>query len=69
MTDRHAGYVVTLAQDIREDDTDRILSAIRMIKHVVGVEPIVSDIELHIAERRVRTELYDKFWEFLKTLR
>ena len=29
MTDRHAGYVVTLNEDIREDDAEAIINAIR----------------------------------------
>lgn len=32
MTDRHAGYIVTLAADIREDDAEHIINAIRMVK-------------------------------------
>ena len=30
MTDRHAGYVVVLAEDIREDDAESTLTALRM---------------------------------------
>ena len=53
MTDRHAGYVVTLAKDIRDDDAgESVLVAIRMIKGVISVEPVVADIETHIAEGR-----------------
>jgi hypothetical protein len=36
MTDRHAGYVVVLERDIREDDAEVILSAIGMVKGVLG---------------------------------
>ncbi len=43
MTDRHAGYVVTLAGDIREDQVEPILNALRMISGVVAVTPVVSD--------------------------
>jgi hypothetical protein len=53
MTDRHAGYIVTLKDDIREDDADFILNAIRMIKGVVGVEPIISSAEIHLAQTRI----------------
>ena len=53
MTDRHAGYVVALAKDIREDDAQEgVLNAIRMIKGVVSVEPVVADIGTQLAENR-----------------
>jgi len=56
MTDRHCGFVVALDQDLREDDSDAIIEAIKMIRGVVGVEPVVSGSEFHIANMRARTE-------------
>lgn len=43
MTDRHAGYVVTLDRDIREDDAEAVLNAIRMVKGVASVTPVDGD--------------------------
>lgn len=44
MTDRHAGYIVTLAQDIREDDAEEsVLIALRMVKGVADVRPVPAD--------------------------
>lgn len=43
MTDRHAGYIVTLADDIREDDAVHTISALKMIKGVISVQPVVAD--------------------------
>lgn len=43
MTDRHTGYVVTLAVPIREDDAEHTLNAVRQIKGVVSVDPIVRE--------------------------
>lgn len=57
MTDRHAAYIVVLDRDIREDDAEQIRAALLMIKSVIDVRPVVSDIEFHIAEQRVRHEL------------
>jgi len=43
MTDRHAGYIVVLAENIREDDAEEgVLNAIRMLKGVVSVEPVLA---------------------------
>ena len=66
MTDRHAGYVVTLAEDVREDDAQPILEAIRMIKHVASVEPVVSDMMFHMAEERVKHRLFMKMYDAVR---
>jgi hypothetical protein len=67
MTDRHAGYVVVLKDDIREDDAEHVINALRMVKGVLNVEPIVSDLELYIAERRAaevwRTKLREMLYD------
>jgi hypothetical protein len=43
VTDRHSGYIVVLADDIREDDAEEgVLNAIRMIKGVVSVKPVLA---------------------------
>ena len=52
MTDSHSGYLITLDHDIREDDAEAIMTAIRMIKSVLSVEPVVHSHELAIAEQR-----------------
>lgn len=43
MTDRHTGYVVVLDADMREDGAQDLISAIRMVKGVQQVTPIVSE--------------------------
>ena len=68
MTDRHAGYIVVLEKDIRSDDAEYTLNALRMVRGVSSVEPIVSGIEVHIAEQRARTDLIGKIYEFLRDL-
>jgi hypothetical protein len=51
MTDRHAGYIVVLAEDTRKDD---VLNAIRMIKGVVSVKPVLAEGQQQyaLADRR-----------------
>jgi hypothetical protein len=57
MTDRHAGYVVTLRDDIREDDAESTITALRMIQGVIGVEPIIdSDGKVQLAQMRADSE-------------
>ena len=61
MTKRHIGYVVVLEEVLREDDAQEIINAIRMIKGVVGVQPVEKDpaLEIEVAHRDIawRAEL------------
>lgn len=52
MTDRHAGYLVTLDCDIREDDAEEILTALRMVRGVVSVKPVQGGYETQVAAER-----------------
>lgn len=64
MTDKHAGYIVTLADDISEDD-ERTLNAIRMIKGVESVTPVVANVNQAIAMRRRDNEWRNTLLTFL----
>ncbi len=66
MTDRHAGYIVTLAHDLREDDAEAILTALRMVKGVIDVRPVVADHILHIAAMRVDQEWREKLYKLAR---
>lgn len=70
MTDRHAGYIVTLAKDIREDDAQAVITALRMVKGVLSVEPVLSDewIE-HLAHERAYDEVRTAVLQLLDRLR
>ena len=61
MTDRQAGYVVTLERDIRDDDAARIIDALGMIKGVLTVTPIGADtFQESIFLQRWKSELRAK---------
>lgn len=66
MTTRHTGYIVTLEKDIREDDAEVVITALRMIRGVVAVTPVEANPESRIAEERVRQELRVKLWAALE---
>jgi len=66
MTDRVKGFVVTLEKDIRIDDVEVILSAIKMIRGIANVETSVSDYDDHMNRERIKYELRDKFIDFMK---
>lgn len=69
MTDRVSGLYVILEQDIREDDVEELVQAIRLLRGVLTVETHVADFEEAIAQARVRSELIRELWDALNKKR
>lgn len=65
MTDRYNALTVVLDRDIRSDDAEAIINAIRQIRGVLAVDPHVADMADHVAVARVRAELTEKLWGVL----
>lgn len=65
MTDRVKGFTVTLAEDIRIDDVEEILNAVRMIKGIAHVEPSITTSEDHMNRQRIKNELVTKLFKIL----
>lgn len=65
MTDRYYALTVILEKDIREDDAEPILNAIRMIKGVQDVKGNVSDVSTYIAQEKARRHFGEKLWHVL----
>ena len=42
MTDRYKGFLITLDKEIRDDDSEYIINALKMIKGVHSVKPYLS---------------------------
>lgn len=57
MTDRVKGFTVTLERDIREDDFQRILEAVEMIKGVLHVEPVLVTSEDFMIRQRIKHDV------------
>lgn len=68
MTDRYNSLVVALDRDIREDDAEVIISAIKMIKGVADVTGNIVDPDSYVAERRVLNLIQDKLYALIKEL-
>lgn len=61
MTTRYNALTVILEHEIREDDLEVLISAIRMLRGVSDVRPEGTDnLALEIAEMRVRRDLTEK---------
>jgi len=65
VTDRIFALTVLLDQDIRDDDVQPIVEAIKMVRHVQKVETHVSNIQVWAGEERARQKLGQQLWEVL----
>jgi hypothetical protein len=67
MTDRVHSLTVVLDEDIRIDDLEPLINAIYMFRHVVKVDPNVTNgSEMYVAEVRVKAELRQKIFDLVK---
>ena len=66
MTDTVKGFTVSLEKDIRIDDVEWIINAIKMIKGVAEVTPSIVSHEDRMNRDQLRAELRGKFIEFWK---
>lgn len=58
MTTRVSGFVVTLEQDMREDDAKEIVRAILLLKGVVNIDAIGSaPLEQQTIQRRLQAKM------------
>jgi hypothetical protein len=65
MTDRYYALTVVLEKDIRSDDAEQIINAIRMIKYVLSVKGNVADPVTFMAQSRERREIGEKLFKIL----
>lgn len=65
MTDRYHSLTVGLEHNIRDDDAQAIINAIRMIKGVLAVEGNVADSSEWIGYERARSEFVDGIFDLL----
>lgn len=68
MTDRLKGVTVAFERDIREDDAELIINAIRMIKGVAGVKDIKSTGYDYINREQIRHEIVEKIYAMAKEI-
>lgn len=66
MTDNYKGCTVVFDKDVREDDAEFILNAIRMIKGVLSVSFSLSAPEDWMIQERVRHGLKKRLRDLLE---
>lgn len=66
MSDRYHCLTVVLEKEFRDDDAEKIIDAIRMIRGVLEVSPHVADPETYSAQERARRDLTTKLFKILQ---
>lgn len=57
MSDRINAFTIVLDKDIKNEDVQDLLTALKMLKGVISVTPNVADISDHIAQMRERARI------------
>ena len=65
MTTRYKGFAVALAADIRDDDAEDILTALRQIRGVADVRPIEADFQDHMIRMREQQRIREALYQFM----
>jgi hypothetical protein len=65
MTDRFKGFIVVLDRDVREDDAEAIVTALKMVKGVKAVTPVETAADDYIVAHRVKSEIERSLWEWI----
>ena len=65
MTDRYNSLTVALERDIRDDDAENLVRAIRQLRGVLAVTGNISTPDAWIAGERAKNELRQKLWDVL----
>ena len=69
MTDRAKGCYVAFDKDIRVDDIEPLIEAIKMLRNVKDVELIIADSSDFIARSRITGEVVDKLFKVIEEIR
>ena len=66
MTDRIKGVLITFEKDIREDDTQPIIEALKMIKGVLTVKPYITGMEDYMLYQKGHMDARMEMFDYLK---
>jgi len=66
MTTRYCAFTVTLDPELRDDDAQPVMEAIRMVKGVHEVVPVVAQPEYYSARSSAKREILTKLFQVCK---
>lgn len=65
MTDRYNSITVVLEKDIRDDDAEPIIEAIKMLKGVLAVSGNVAEYVDYVARERANKQWREKLYKLI----
>lgn len=68
MTDRIKALTVVLEDNIRDDDAELIINAIRAIRRVIAVEKHIAEPDHFIVKQQVKFEIRSKIFDLYDQL-
>ena len=68
MSDRYNYLTVILEKDLKDEDAEPLMEAIKQFRGVLTVKPNVSNANALLAEERARHDLGEKLWHILYPL-
>jgi hypothetical protein len=69
MSDRYNSLIVFLEKDLKDEDAEPLIEAIKQFRGVLSVQPNVSNMLSILAEDRAKADLREKIWELLRSER
>ena len=66
MSDRYNYLTVVLERDLKDEEAEPLIAAIKQLRGVLSVAPNVTDATALLAEERVRSELRKKLWQIMR---
>lgn len=66
MTDRYYALTVVLEGNVRDDDAEPLIAAIRQLRGVADVLPHVADTNTVVGEVRARTKITERVMRALR---
>lgn len=57
MSNHHCGYIVILEDEIKKEYSEATISAIRQLRGVLDVQPVVANLEFHMAKEQATWEV------------
>lgn len=65
MSNRHHSYTVVLDHELKDEDSEEVIQAIKMIKGVTQVVPHIADGGFYIAREQAKIDLRQQMWDLL----
>ena len=65
MTDRFNALTVVLEKNMRDDDAEALIAAIRQLRGVIQVAGNIASPSDYMAEERAKRELGEKLWRVI----